>query len=107
MLKISDTEERELLRLAAKVEGNGVEFCEGTGLAYYDTVCTGLWWNPLHRDADAFRLAVRCLQFYTLQYTREDYEACEEDGMAATRLAIVRAVAEIGRRMEEREAEDE
>jgi len=34
-----------------------------------------------------------------LRYTREDYEACNQDGLAATRRAIVRAAAELGRNM--------
>jgi hypothetical protein len=56
-------------------------------------------WNPLTDDGDAFRLAVKCLPFYTLRYSREDWEKCGEDGYAATRRAIVRAAAEIGRSM--------
>jgi len=56
-------------------------------------------WNPLTDDGDAFRLAVKCLPFYTLRYSREDWEKCGEDGYAATRRAIVRAAAEIGRNM--------
>ena len=57
------------------------------------------YWNPLTDDGDAFRLAVKCLPFYTLRYSREDWEKCGEDGYAATRRAIVRAAAEIGRNM--------
>lgn len=57
------------------------------------------YWNPLTNDGDAFRLAVKCLPFYTLRYSREDWEKCGEDGYAATRRAIVRAAAEIGRNM--------
>ena len=56
-------------------------------------------WNPLTDDGDAFRLAVKCLPFYTLRYSREDWEKCGEDGYAATRRAIVRAAAEIGGQM--------
>jgi hypothetical protein len=57
------------------------------------------YWNPLTNDGDAFRLMVKCLPFYTVCYSREDYEACNQDGLAATRRAIVRAAAEIGRNM--------
>jgi hypothetical protein len=57
------------------------------------------YWNPLTDDGDAFRLMVKCLPFYTVCYSREDYEACNQDGLAATRRAIVRAAAEIGRNM--------
>lgn len=52
------------------------------------------WWNPLYDDGDALRLAVQCLPFYTLKYTREDWEYCDQDGVAATRRAIVRRVVE-------------
>lgn len=56
-------------------------------------------WNPRDDDAHAFRLAVRIPGPYTLKYTREDYEVCNEDGVAATRLAVLKAAAEVGRLM--------
>jgi hypothetical protein len=56
-------------------------------------------WNPLADDGDALRLAVKCLPFHVLKYAPQDYELCNKDGLAATRRAIVRAAAEIGRGM--------
>jgi hypothetical protein len=88
--------DRELLEAAAKAAGKEHygEYDAHAGLK-----TTGGWWNPLTDDGDAFRLAVKCLPFYTLRYSREDWEKCGEDGYAATRRAIVRAAAEIGRSM--------
>lgn len=57
------------------------------------------YWNPLTDDGDALRLAVSCLPFHILKYSAEDYEYCKQDGFAATRRAIVRAAAEIGKVM--------
>ena len=65
-------------------------------------------WNPLTDDGDALRLAVKCkidvVQFSLLVRAdvaglpdvREPYNG---DPLAATRRAIVRAAAEIGRQM--------
>ena len=70
-----------------------------------------LYWNPLEDDADAFRLAVQLeldieftedcvfangidIQNYQL------YEWHNDDKAKATRRAIVRAAAEIGKQME-------
>jgi hypothetical protein len=94
--------DRELLELAAKAAGNG--FVIG-------------YWNPLTDDGDAFRLAVKCgisvLQFPACIGTGwpqnglparligfdPPYEdiSSGQDVLAATRRAIVRAAAEIGR----------
>jgi len=87
--------DRELLQYAAKAAGIGWDDYESEW--YGDGVRRD--WNPLTDDGDAFRLAVKCLPFYTLRYSREDWEKCGEDGYAATRRAIVRAAAEIGRNM--------
>lgn len=96
--------DRELLELAAKAAGVRGEWLFNTfrqgvlinGL--YDELMES-YWNPLTDDGDALRLAVKCLPFYTLQYTTEDYEHCSQDGYAATRRAIVRAAAEIGKEL--------
>lgn len=95
--------DRELLELAAKAID--IHYDMYVEEAYIQgAVRTGLWndlledcWNPLTDDGDALRLAVKCLPFYTLRYSREDWEKCGEDGYAATRRAIVLAAAEIGR----------
>ena len=108
--------DRELLELAAKAAG--IEFNDKrspTGnVALY---CAGAgWWNPLTDDGDALRLAVRLeisIMFgvHATTINCEVYDWAEdevlidrkEDGRkepyAATRRAIVRAAAEIGRNM--------
>jgi hypothetical protein len=99
--------DRELLELAAKAAGNpiGTSFAGG-GLL----MANGLYWNPIARDGDALRLAVKLeLQldlrhsFHTVRvYGAADGRIDESgDPLAATRRAIVRAAAEIGRTMDE------
>ena len=69
-------------------------------------------WNPMDYDGEALRLAVKCgisvLQFPTCIGTRwpqsginPPYEeiTSEQDALVATRRAIVRAAAEIGKNM--------
>ena len=87
------TPDHELLDWAAKAAG----FELVDGCVRKDDIWVE--WNPLTDDGDALRLAVKCLPFITLRYTREDWEKSGEDGYAATRRAIVRAAAEIGRSM--------
>lgn len=69
-----------------------------------------LCWNPLEDDGDALRLAVklemmvdtmnRVVAGYLSDVNIEiDYDEQEEDPEAAVRLAIVRAAAEVGRKM--------
>ena len=63
-------------------------------------------WNPLTDDGDALRLAVflfRDIHFWyfdnSVSVGNELRVACGDDPCAATRRAIVRAAAEIGRNM--------
>ncbi len=81
------TTDRELLELAAKAVNGGAWHP-----LTHDTP-NGVW-NPLTDDGDALRLAVKL---------RIEVEAgwmvFSEDPYAATRRAIVRAAAEIGRMM--------
>jgi len=98
---------RDLLELAAKAEGRTLKYMtqhiEGREPEEF-IAC----WNPLTDDGDALRLAVR-LGLYVNVYlaptnktnvggakllTSEDHNS---DPDAATRLAIVRAAAEIGK----------
>lgn len=94
--------DRELLELAAKAAGIEGSWHEQNSAYASPTgwlMPNGHTWNPLTDDGDAFRLAVKCLPFHTLQYSREDYDHCQQDPYAATRRAIVRAAAEIGKGM--------
>jgi hypothetical protein len=104
--------DRELLELAAKAAD--MDWC-----AYWPdkvddcSLCLqprGRLWNPLTDDGDALRLAVKLgcatLNFYSQACFVSRYEGeeviCEKlgrDPYAATRRAIVRAAAEIGRGM--------
>ncbi|WP_312139959.1 hypothetical protein [Stutzerimonas nitrititolerans] len=114
--------DRELLELAAKAAGEDVEWHE-SGRYFYRKSCN--WpaekgfFNPLHDDGDALRLAVTLgltveCDFHdsdtcTAFQTRGEIVADEQSVMlgeiigspefAATRRAIVRAAAEIGRAM--------
>jgi hypothetical protein len=96
-----DMTDREMLELAAKAaEIEWVDGHENAGLRNRD----GRVWNPLVSDGDALRLAVK-LKIGSIEALRlwasVDCEAAnsayEIDPYAATRRAIVRAAAEIGR----------
>lgn len=109
--------DKELLELAAKAAGYPVEFdCEVNGWYAYGERENGdvdEWWNPLTDDGDALRLAVKLhirLEFTApadkpnwtaIASTRNRVYATErsEDLNSATRRAIVRAAAEIGKEM--------
>ena len=112
--------DRELLELAAKAAG--MTFMDvpnrGTG------AILGVDWNPLTDDGDALRLAVKLdfevtqgddegpcawvnyfmtgsVRWLSLseQHTKKRNKATEAEKQAATRRAIVRAAAEIGKAM--------
>jgi len=106
--------DKELLELAAKAAGIDVKWCEATEVFWttdgYDPFV------PLACDADAFRLAVKlhlivgaygsyASVFQTSAPVPSEEVVCWHgidnlDPYAATRRAIVRAAAEIGRGME-------
>lgn len=115
--------DRELLELAAKAAGVDLKPMQINNVREQgDDRFVGYmadpeqwsrgWFNPLFDDGDALRLAVRCN--IILEYRRE-VPACfayhyalkleviqrnnELDSYAATRRAIVRAAAEIGKQM--------
>lgn len=117
--------DRELLELAAKAAGIVGAWHE-RGQCIHVTNCAGMsdtWWRPLTDDGDALRLAVKLYidirfhwdgcedQYNEVEaYTHgagkdatEEIGFYERDGQidedAATRRAIVRAAAEIGRAM--------
>ena len=100
--------DRELLELAAKAAGILDE------LEWFEESYGNCWvlgsreWNPLTDDGDALRLAVKlemdlslglngCVVLPDPNIRLE--ELSSEDPYAATRRAIVRAAAEIGRTM--------
>ena len=105
--------DKELLELAAKAAG--IETI-AWGLQFDETgwFCnpTGEHWNPLTDDGDALRLAVKL--GLSPEWGGFDVEICRQssgarnfcyveqhdnDPYSATRRAIVRAAAEIGRQM--------
>jgi hypothetical protein len=113
------TSDRELIALAARAAGikPPASPYEGTidtsgAFVYYDDCEGKTWhtWNPLINDRDAFRLAVHIglivnapsvigevaeATFYEIKIS----EPVGSDRYAATRRAIVRAAAEIGREL--------
>jgi len=103
--------DRELLELAAKAAGvmwiddNWPEDLHGLMLDFGEGTTQ---WNPFSDDGDALRLAVKLL--FEIDMGRgciaikhsvgiKILEAFNHDPYAATRRAIVRAAAEIGRNM--------
>lgn len=110
---MSTEKDRELLELAAKAAGLRVKW-EEVHTCHWIELSQGLAikpWNPLHDDGDALRLAVKLglsvghYQKAVRVWTTDGQEVCvgesyQDDRDAATRLAIVRAAAEIGKAME-------
>ncbi len=112
--------DRELLELAAKAAGIDLTGWTWTELSFaIDYECpdpdVGRYWNPLTDDGDALRLAVKLrldIQFEAesvgitnvITHDEDGFETgCEfmlmDDATSATRRAIVRAAAEIGKAM--------
>ena len=117
--------EREMLELAAKAIGITLKPVEVKNLEFmgddhFIGFMTDLsqwkrgWFNPLTNDGDALRLAVKIGMNidvgvnpvgFTATAVIADYNSVfvdeyhEENSMKATRRAIVRAAAEIGKRM--------
>ena len=101
--------DRELLEFAAKAASNTLPI--GTP-NYFDETENDVMWNPLEDDGDALQLVVKL--GFTIQVDDEECrtyvvgstgrcigtEPHGDDPYAATRGAIVRAAAEIGREME-------
>lgn len=102
---------KELLELAAKAAGIDGTCFDGKFIVDYRGVGYRSW-NPLNDDGDALRLAVK-LRMDLMLYSdtkgafigsrggnnKQFAETNPEDPYAATRRAIVRAAAEIGRTM--------
>jgi hypothetical protein len=99
------TTDRELLELAAKAANYKVAWEGGCETGW---MTGGSWWNPLTDDGDALRLAVKLR--LEIGFPNDEVvwsfgrgaPVCREnvgDPLAATRRAIVRAAAEIGKGM--------
>jgi hypothetical protein len=110
--------DKELLKYAAIACQWAFEDDDDDGLSWVvwgDDNVPMFRWNPLTDDGDALRLAVKCglsvqIGASVFVYDHPDFcdpaytgvETCESlktDPMAATRRAIVRAAAEIGKEM--------
>lgn len=102
--------DKELLELAAKAVGVIYKYySEPEGLVINDDQWPLIAWNPLTDDGDALRLAVKLGLHPKVDYsndvvfcefTKDGDEVTEgllNDPYAATRRAIVRAAAEIGK----------
>jgi hypothetical protein len=104
--------DRELLKLAAKavdIDLLAEEWEDGFIYYYHKIPGDTQGWNPLNCDSDALRLAVKLrIEIYIHENDTQcigpnlhrAIETHEDDPYAATRRAIVRAAAEIGRGME-------
>jgi len=101
---MTTTSDKELLELAAKAAGYNFEwFGQHFHIAIDDRRFTS--WNPLTDDGDALRLAVKLQMTIHIDGNLTDVqtgmefstEAHLDDPYAATRRAIVRAAAEIGK----------
>ena len=107
-------EDKELLTLAAKAAGIELEWVDSDGNYWLGNEVP---WNPLTDDGDALRLAVKlrldvmtdCPNSVCIEVPigKKDNWITENTGddsfenvLIATRRAIVRAAAEIGRGME-------
>lgn len=109
--------DREMLELAAKAAGAEVTGMRGNLPVYGMPVededcCTYTRWDPLNDDGDALRLAILIPINIELDMAAVEANAVltdisvnvlfsefSDDPYAATRRAIVRCAAEIGRRM--------
>jgi hypothetical protein len=114
--------DRELIELAARAAGLNAEIDASETCYVYETgwQISRTAWSPLASDADAFRLAVRLgIDVVTYPFFEKEkhsvvaertYEMFKgskieflqdygDDPLAATRRAITRAAAEIGRGM--------
>jgi hypothetical protein len=106
--------DRELLKDAAKAAGIELVFDpdglprDCTGMAPAMNILSAKVWNPIDDDGDALRLAVKLglkIEHYSYTSQGRDHVSAnnarhvnyEKDPYAATRRAIVKAAAEIGR----------
>lgn len=91
--------DRELLELAAKAAGlDYIKDCVWIENGFYSPLNhhERVEWNPLENDGDAFRLAARL--GIDVTWNRANRSIGVEE-LRAARRAIVRAAAELGRRV--------
>ena len=106
--------DRKLLEMAAKAAGiKNILWHDSDAGGWVRSLNGHPWWNPLTDDGDALRLAVQLrLQVTPGTYNSEEASAYlsgaaeanervhfQQDLAAATRRAITRAAAEIGKGM--------
>lgn len=104
-------EDDSLLAMAAKAEGRPPPYDQhGIFSAWVGDMVNGHWWNPLEDDGDALRLALKTglsievipahdsvmAHIDNQEFSVSIIEALDNYG---ARRAIVRAAAEIGRKM--------
>jgi hypothetical protein len=101
-----DINDKELLKYAAKAIG--MHYWEETGYIHTDLM-NWQQWDPRNDDGDALRLAVTL--GINIMFSQSSVSACatkgkeyineelKKDAYAATRRAIVRAAASIGKEM--------
>lgn len=83
--------DKELLEYAARAVGKGT-FWQSEN----PCLSSAPYWNPITNDGDALRLAVKLgIDIFPWQDKHND----RHDLYAATRLAIVRAAADIGKKI--------
>lgn len=89
--------DKKQLELAAKAAGIKLKWMTqiGNGVKPDEHFISN--WHPLTDDGDALRLAVKLGINVPTRWEHEKMERCGLDVYAATRRAIVRAAAEIGK----------
>lgn len=108
-----NTQDQELLELAALAVGNNSELSDDLQAMHWHELQSMGAWNPLEDDGDAFRLMVslgievnrvNCMKKTICFYSRHGAiiqfdEQSNCDPCASTRRAIVLAAAAIGERL--------
>ena len=105
--------DQELLELAAKAAGRRFAIDDKIGFAVIDEYGFPIPWNPLTDDGDALRLAEQCSLTVCMDgigtvsacdeyrkdeiFVTQSIHECGGSRITATRRAIVRAAAEIGK----------
>jgi len=112
-----NSEDKELLNLAAKAAGHSLLWADDGSMCWLQKVWEGQYntddsWNPFANDGDALRLTVALIMHINTNPLQAEVMyrigegcprtewvpvSCGVDKYAATRRAIVRAAAEIGR----------